>query len=434
MIGDQSYIGFDTRPQVNRDLSEQLKINLAYSLAYAQADGSSSRWLGMADPDSRTIDLLSQDILEMPHALIAEPDSSRLILGFPAGAGLLLATDDTNRTWGNSAANTSTFQGWLSKLNMSDPLFSQDPRFSEELVDRYNLSYGPDYNADLNAALELEDGSAPEWMQDAAFSNIAVQVPLFPNIMSNSPIQIRWMRGAADIDAVYDDDGRIIDGSLDLLRLDAYVQIFQETFDGDPDTQATLFKAGMAMEFDPQGSLYLAADGVNVALLSDQAEMDADMRVLFDASLGYGIEGGVTLYDMQTPGVQVDKAAAVAGFTLIPGGTPQIGLLYVGATLDARVQLEGIGRIDLGGSFLYGRLDAGSPVLADEYGDLFADMQARPARSSRAATFWPTPTTSRSSIWAQAASACRSAAAANLRSGPSTKPEPAIPPGARASA
>jgi hypothetical protein len=130
------------------------------------------------------------------------------------------------------------------------------------------------------------------------------------------------------------------------------------------------------MELDPDGWIYLGATDVRTTMADLDVRLDADMRLLFDGGgLGYGIEGGITMYDIETEAATVDKASAVGGFTV---DNQAIVLLYVGAGLDLWVDLESIGRINVGGSFLVGRLDPNSPVLEREYGDVMAAMDPDP--------------------------------------------------------
>jgi hypothetical protein len=132
----------------------------------------------------------------------------------------------------------------------------------------------------------------------------------------------------------------------------------------------------MLMDLDPQGFIYLGAQRVSGSLLARELEFDADMRILFSATLGYGIEGGLMLYGLETEAATINKAGAVGGFTLIKGPPSSIGLMYIGATLDLTMNMSVMGNISVGGSMLMGRLDPNSPVLAQEYGDLFKDMKA----------------------------------------------------------
>lgn len=388
LLGNHTYIGFDERPHAERFLSEQLKLNMAYDLAYAQADGgTASRWLAIATEATRGLDIAGLTIVETPHALIATPEETRLVFGFPAPAALFLAADEAYASWGGrGAGDADRFAGWRAELGMTSSsdllgdVFAPDAAFAERLLDQ-NID---DYTlliTELNDALD-NSNEPPSWLEDAEVATIRSQIPFFPDLLGSAPtpLHAQYLRGDVVIAPVTDDAGRVVDGIIDQIAIGTYLQVYQNPWEpttSDPEgaSEAKLVEATLTMLLDPQGSVYLGADDVQSSLLAQEVSADVDMRLLFSETLGYGMEGGITLYNLQTPGVEVTRAGAVAGFTLLtdPAG---VGLLYVGATLDAQVELASLGRIDLGGSFLYGQLDPGSPVLTETYGDLFDDMDA----------------------------------------------------------
>lgn len=377
LLGDRPYVGFDQRPAVERTLSEQLKIILGYDLAYAQATGSTpSRWIGTSTLPQRSLDVEvlgnTIPIVQFPYTLVAEPDAMRLLFGFPAPAGALLAAEEAFASWGGrGAADRARLQAFRPTLLMGDGVFDADIDFALELIERNKDDYKQLID-ELDAVIG-DDGVPRDWLAETGVSGLRVQVPLLPGILESSPLQLEWPRGDATILPVQDNQGRVIDGTLDLLKIAAYVKIYQDLYNDDEE-QAALLRAAMEMELDPQGSIYLAAKGAESNLIDGEMSMDAEMRLLFSPSLGYGAEGGLTFYDYSVPAGTIDRVGAVAGFTLIPGPPAGVGLLYVGATLDADVALPALGRVNFGGSMLFGRVDPTSPVLQAEYGELFEDM------------------------------------------------------------
>ena len=397
LLADNPYVGFNRRPLAEQLFSPALDIQLQYELLYAQSQAANvaSRWVGLATSQGRDISVLDNalvevTIAEIPNSLVVEPNTERLFFGFPSATGMFLAADEAwNTLPGNSPAANRTelenrFLGWCSGSGGNNgPLFSLfasgwDCELEAKLAAYLAKQEGfDDYRTliqDVDGKAEAHGGIVSDWLTDGAFDDIHIGLPLFKQKLANSPLQLQWVRGDVTIRPVTDGDGRVIDGQMDLLQTDAFVTIYDsEPTGADPKT---LLTGDFSLEWDPDGAIYANARDLQTRMADLDVRLDADMRLLFDLDdLGYGIEGGVTLYDIVTEVAEVDKAGAVAGFTV---DNQKIVLLYVGAALDLWVDLESIGRINVGGSFLFGRLDPNSPVLAAEYGDVMAAMDPDP--------------------------------------------------------
>lgn len=397
LLAADPYVGFNRRPLAEQLFSPALDIQLQYELLYAQSQAANiaSRWVGLATSQGRDISILDNalaevTIAEIPNSLVVEPSTERIFFGFPSATGVFLAADEAwNTLPGNSPAATRTelenrFLGWCSGSGGNNgPLFSLfasgwDCELEAKLAAYLARQEGfDDYRTliqDVDNKAESYGGIVSDWLTDAAFADIHIGLPLFKQKLANSPLQLQWVRGDASIRPVTDGDGRVIDGQLDLLQTDAYVTVYDSEPTGS--NPKTLLTGDFSLEWDPDGAIYANARDLHTTMADLDVRLDADMRLLFDLDdLGYGIEGGVTLYDITTEVADVDKAGAVAGFSV---DNQKIVLLYVGASLDLWVDLESIGRINVGGSFLFGRLDPNSPVLAAEYGDVMAAMDPDP--------------------------------------------------------
>jgi hypothetical protein len=385
VAGDHEYVGFVDQPVADQPLSESLDVRLHFNLVFAQAQGNTtSRWIG-AGVD-RTLDVAGEEIAEIPHALVMEPDQGRVVVGFPAMSALFLAADEAYATWpGRSPATvgdaSARFDGWRDELGISVPILDFESDLGAFFVGQGMTNYATLISA-INAEVTANhSGEVDQWITGGDLELVHYQFPLLGAIMDNSPAQIKWVRGDALIVAVRDQDGRIVDGTLDRLEASTVLKVYTNpraagaTDDAD---QSPLLQAPLTMIFDAQGWISLEADGIQGGLLEEQlnlGSLDVSMRLLFSSSLGYGVEGGLTLHDLETDLAVISKAGAVAGFTL-DKTTKDIKLLYVGAFLDIKLDVEVIGRINVGGSMLFGRLDSDSPVLEEEYGDLFDDMDA----------------------------------------------------------
>ena len=397
LLGADPYVGFNRRPQAEHTFSPALDIQLQYELLYAQSQAANiaSRWVGLATSQGRDISVLDNalaevTIAEIPNSLVVEPSTERIFFGFPSATGMFLAADEAwNTLPGNSpaasqAALEQRFLDWCSSSGGNNgPLFSLfasgwDCALEAKLAAYLAKQEGfDDYRTlidDVDAKAEAHGGIVSDWLTDGSFADIHIGLPLFKEKLANSPLQLQWVRGDATVRPVTDSDGRVTGGELDLLQTDAFVTVYDSEPSG-PDTK-TLLTGDFSLEWDPDGAIYANARGVQTTMADLDVRLDADMRLLFDLdNLGYGIEGGVTLYDIETEAATVDKANAVAGFTV---DNQQIVLLYTGASLDLWMDLESIGKINVGGSFLFGRLDPNSPVLAAEYGDVMAAMDPDP--------------------------------------------------------
>ncbi len=397
LLGAHPYVGFNRRPLAEHIFSPALDIQLQYELLYAQsqAGGIASRWVGLATSQGRDISVLDSalaevTIAEIPNSLVVEPSTERLFFGFPAATGVFLAADEAWITLpGNSPAVSRAeleqrFLDWCSSSGGDNgPLFSLfasgwdcelEAKLAAYLARQEGFTNYRTLIDDVDAKAEEHGGIVSDWLTDGAFADIHIGLPLFKEKLDKSPLQLQWVRGDATIRPVTDGLGRVTGGELDLLQTDAYVTVF----DGEPSgpDAKTLLAGDFSMEWDPDGAVYLNVRDLQTTMADLDVRLDADMRLLFDLDdLGYGIEGGVTLYDIVTQAATVDKAGAVAGFTV---DDQQIVLLYVGATLDLWLELETIGKINVGGAFLFGRLDPNSPVLAQEYGDVMAAMDPDP--------------------------------------------------------
>lgn len=399
LLGGDPYVGFDKRPLAEHVFSPALDIQLQYELLYAQSQGTgvASRWVGLATSQGRDISVLDNKlaevtIAEIPNALVVEPDTERIFFGFPSATGMFLAANEAwvtlpgNDPAGSRAELEQRFLDWCSGSGGDNgPLFSLfgagwDCALEAKLAAYLAKQEGfDDYRTlidDVDAKAEAHGGIVSDWLTDGAFADVHVGLPLFQQKLANSPLQLQWVRGDATVRPVTDSSGRIIGGELDLLQADAYVTVYDNERDPAGPEPKTLLAGDFSMEWDPNGSVYLNTRDLGTTMADLDVRLDADMRLLFDLDdLGYGIEGGVTLYDIETQAATVDKAGAVAGFTV---DDQQIVLLYTGASLDLWVELETIGRINVGGAFLFGRLDPSSPVLEQEYGDIMAAMDPDP--------------------------------------------------------
>lgn len=385
LLGDQEYIGFADQPVAEQPLSEKLDIDLSFRLVYAQGQGNTdSRWISAGT--SRLMKVGGETIAEIPQGLVVEPNLGRIVVGFPGMSALFLAADEAYASWpgrapataGNAAAR---FDGWRDELGLSTPILDFESELGAFFVGAGMTDYGG-----LISAIDAEvsanyDGEVDQWITDGDLDLVHYQFPLLSDIMDNSPTQIKWARGDAAIKPVRDQDGRMVDGTLDRLEAATRLKVYtnpRTAGTGSDAAQSPLLQSDLTMIFDAQGWISLEADGIKGGLLEEQLEMgslDVDLRLLFSESLGYGVEGGLTLYDLKTDLADINKAGAVAGFTL-DKPTSAINLLYVGAFLDVNLDVAVIGRINVGGSMLFGRLDSDSPILQAEYGDLFDDMNA----------------------------------------------------------
>ncbi len=397
LLAQNPYVGFDRRPQAEQLFSPALDIQLQYELLYAQSQAANiaSRWVGLATSQGRDISILDNalaevTIAEIPNSLVVEPSTERIFFGFPSATGVFLAADEAwNTLPGNSPAASRSelearFLGWCSGSGGNNgPFFSLfasgwdcelEAGLAAYLVKQEGFDDYRTLIQDVDDRAENFGGIVSDWLTEGSFADIHIGLPLFKEKLDNSPLQLQWVRGDATIRPVTDGDGRVIDGELDLLQTDAFVTVY----DSEPTgaNPKTLLTGDFSLEWDPDGAIYANARDVQTTMADLDVRLDADMRLLFDLDdLGYGIEGGVTLYDIVTEVAEVDKAGAVAGFTV---DNQKIVLLYTGATLDLWIDLESIGRINVGGSFLFGRLDPNSPVLAAEYGDVMAAMDPDP--------------------------------------------------------
>ena len=385
VAGDQAYVGFVDQPVADQPLSESLDVRLQFNLVYAQAQGNTdSRWIG-AGVD-RTLDVAGEEITEIPHALVMEPDQGHLVVGFPAMSALFLAADEAYATWpGRSRATAgeaaARFDGWRDELGISVSILDFESDLGAFFVAEGMTNYETLVSA-INAEVTANhSGEVDQWITSGDLDLVHYQFPLLRDIMSNSPAQIKWVRGDAVLVAVRDQDNRIIDGTIDRLEASTVLKVYtnpRAAGSADDGNQSPLLQAPLTMIFDSQGWISLEALGIKGGLLEEQlnlGSLDVSMRLLFSSSLGYGVEGGLTLHDLETDLAVIGKAGAVAGFTL-DKASGDIQLLYVGAFLDIKLDVEVIGKINVGGSMLFGRLDSESPVLQAEYGDLFDDMSA----------------------------------------------------------
>jgi hypothetical protein len=315
----------------------------------------------------------------MPHSLVVEPHQEQITFGFPAVSALFMAADEAYLSWPgrSSGGRESRFEFWRGDLLLGDTIFSGEAALAAHLIEAKGISKYDNLISVIDSQVAAHDGIVSNWI-DASLNNAHVQTPLFTGILANSPLQMQWPRGRALIEPIYDSAGRMIDGKLNTVDVALYAKIYtgERAANASDATQAPLLKGQMVMAIDPQGSIYLGAQKVKGEVLQQDLSFDADMLLLVGHPvLGYGIEGGLWLYDLETAVADVDKAGAVAGFTLLKNPS-KIGLLYVGAALDLKIDVQTIGKVNVGGSVLFGRLDPGSPVLATEYGDLFAQMSA----------------------------------------------------------
>ena len=385
VLGDQEYIGFVDQPLAEQPLSDQLDIDLSFKLVYAQAQGSTdSRWISAGS--SRLIKVGGETIAEIPQGLVVEPNLGRIVTGFPAMSALFLAADEAYASWpgrapatlGNGAAR---FDGWRDELGISVPILDFESDLAAFFVGQGMTDYRGLISA-INAEVSANHGGeVDQWITSGDLDLVHYQFPLFEEILSNSPIQIKWVRGDAVIKPVRDDDGRMVDGTLTRLEATTLLKVYtnpRTAGTGDDTDQSPLLQSDLTMIFDAQGWISLEAEGIKGGLLEEQlnlGSLDVEMRLLFSDSLGYGVEGGLTMHNLKTDLADISKAGAVAGFTL-DKTNHAIQLLYVGAFLDIQLDVEVIGKIKVGGSMLFGRLDSNSPVLEAEYGDLFDDMSA----------------------------------------------------------
>lgn len=394
LLAEDDYVGFNRQPTAEHEISPALDILLQYNLLYAQSydSGIDSRWVGMATSDGRDISVLDNflvevTIAEIPNAIVVEPNSERIFFGFPSATAMFLAANEAWETLpGNGPAPDENalkqrFLDWCS--DGGGPFFSLygsgwDCELESALAAFLVFEEGFDNYVtlieDIEDKVDQHDGIVSDWLTDQAFGDVHLGLPLFEKKMANSPLQLQWLRGDGEIRAVTDDVGRIVDGELDLLQTDAYLTVY----DNEPAgaDSKTLLKGDFEMEWDPDGAIYLGATGVETTMADLDVRLDADMRLIFGLdNKGYGIEGGATLFNIETEVATVNKAGAVHGFTVDSSG---IVLLYTGATLDLNIDLESIGTINVGGSMLFGRLDPNSPVLEKEYGDILNAMDPDP--------------------------------------------------------
>ncbi|HHY58763.1 MAG TPA: hypothetical protein GYA08_25395 [Chloroflexi bacterium] len=397
LLAAHPYIGFNRRPLAEHLFSPALDIQLQYEMIYAQSQAPTmaSRWLALATSQGRDISVLDNalvevSIAEIPNALVIEPNSERIFFGFPSATGVLLAADEAwNTLPGNSpapsqAALEERFRSWCSSSGSENgPLFSLfgagwDCNLEAKLAAYFVWQEGfNDYRTlidDIDAKAYTYSGNIAAWLTDPGFGDVHVGLPLFQQKLANSPLQLQWVRGDGVIEPVTDGAGRVIDGKLALLETAAFVTVYNAGRN-DPEVKK-LLSGNFAMNWDADGEIYLAVTNLQTTMAELDVRLDADLRLLFDYNdLGYGIEGGITLYDVVIPLTTVNKAGAVAGFTV---DNNAIKLLYTGATFDLWLELEALGLINAGGSFLFGRLDPTSPVLQREYGDVMAALDPEP--------------------------------------------------------
>ncbi len=391
LLGTNAYVGFNRRPLAEREISPALDIRLQFELLYAQAqsDGTASRWVGLATDSGRDISILDSKLVEVtiaeiPNTLVVEPTEARLFFGFPSATAAFLAADEAwNTLPGNSPAPNQTaletrFRNWCAAGTAGDDTGAffdlgsagwdcdLEAELAAHLARTKNLTDYRTLTDGIDDQLDPVEGIVTDWLPEARFADVHIGIPVFAEKLNSTPLQLQWVRGDATVVPIRDGDGRIVDGELDLLQMDSYVTIYNGERSGDD--AKVLLNGDMSLEWDPQGSFYLAAEDLYTTLIDLDVRLDADLRLLFDIDdLGYGIEGGITMYDIETEVGEITRVGAVAGFTVRNNG---IYLLYVGAELDMWIDFENIGNINVGGSFLFGRLDPNSPVLERQYADV----------------------------------------------------------------
>ncbi|RIK50450.1 MAG: hypothetical protein DCC57_12095, partial [Chloroflexi bacterium] len=372
LLGGGTYVGFDQRPHAAQPLSADLPIEYAYDLAYAQvnpAGGAPSRWVGIAKVTAW--DLL---IMDLPHSIVIEPAEQRHFYGFPAAAAVMQAVHEAYLSWGTESTPRATlFAGWRDELEISGAVFDTQVNDAVAILDNVNVqSYKNLLDAINNAAGSTED-SISTWLTDAGVSVATREqrIPIFDEVLTNSPLQIKWPRGATFATTEFDDDGRPVGMYKDLIELDAYVKLYtkEQSATGSDADWSVLLRGALEINLDPQGEIYVGATGIQAAVLDKETTMDVEFVLYFADP--YGLEGRLALYDFETEVATIDYASAVGGFTVESG---QIELLYVGANLDMQMDMEVIGRINVGGSMLFGRLDPTSQILQTDYSDLFDDL------------------------------------------------------------
>jgi len=197
---------------------------------------------------------------------------------------------------------------------------------------------------------------------------------LLRNLLADSPVQLQWLRGGVSIQGVRDSQGRLVGGTVGVVQLDAYATIFnRRTATSAASTGTTpMFDAMLGIEIDTLNNTFkLRADGVDVSLVGNSAQMNIDLDVYMGAPNGYGVHGSIELLNLHLELMTINEADADFGFT-IEGG--QLDELYLGVTFNAEVQTAAFGSLIVGGQFLVGRLDPDHPTLQEDYGDLFAEM------------------------------------------------------------
>jgi hypothetical protein len=382
LLGNGSHIGFTGRPVAESVVSEKLAIQLAYNLAYAQANpasGVESRFVGVAQNTDR--DWL---VVDVPSALMASPDEMKLAYGFPALAAAMIAIQEAVESWG-APVPPSTFSSWRDELTISVPAYDGEVQSaidiaeslpaatSDTLINLINDAFDADNSGDF------EEGEVQSVLAGWGVSeSISWRQQLLRDVAAGlSPLHAKWIRGANAYVPITDEAGRVVDGQLDRLEFDAFVNLYNrgENSTQGPGAAPSLFKASMQFEFDTQGTVYVGVENARGSLLSNPGQgdvtLDADL-LLYTGPIA-GIEGGLNLEGMKLEIADVNKAAAVLGYAIFNGN---IERLYVGATIDLDMEMAVVGTINVGGSVLFGRLDPNSVVLQADYGDLFDQINA----------------------------------------------------------
>jgi len=376
--GADSYIGFNKRPKLDGRISQQMGITLTMDLAFAQApEGSNltSRWLGFAKNNKR--DIL---IFEAPYGTVITPDGTSVFFGFPALAAVAEAGYEIEDAWvnGSPGSRSNVYGQMRDELGLSAAAYDTEFTVAAQLADAVAPATYLTLLDELNAEMGTTEDEINAWINanlNGQQSSINARYPFLGSFISLSPVQFKWLRGSSTVQGLRDGNDKLYDTRVSLIELDAYVTAFTQQA-STTENKESLFAAAMAIELDTvKGNVLVEANGMGIKMLGNDATIDVALNVYYGGANGYGIHGDIDFNDLVLELGTIRNTGAVFGFTI---NNNQLKELYVGATIDAQLDTKSMGKFDVTGSYLVGRLDPGQPTLQEDYGDIFDEMNAQP--------------------------------------------------------
>jgi hypothetical protein len=304
-------------------------------------EGLTGRVLDLAEP---------LRVVHLDSAAIVEPEELDVYLGLAAapaaGIGVAGPLGRTDRPWAAVQQEMST---WADGLGVPE-----DP-------DHRGLIQAVWVNGDdLDEVANVPD-ALEAWIEE-------------PGALAG-PLDNRSLGGGTGGLLLSEESGRGLDvnrtrGQV-LLEDDGAGGLQMESFGlvaqgrvGSPD-DPVLDVALISVEIDRHGVFTLVVEGATGRVLFDE-DVELDATAVIDVSAP-SVEGGVTLWGLETEHVDIHQATAALGI-----GPPD--LLYLGASFDGT--FETVGSVDVGGSLLVGRIDTTSPVLQNHFPDVMDHIQA----------------------------------------------------------